>query len=38
MRHQFKFVNISHLTSYLNKEEAATLRKWRQDPANWSPK
>lgn len=36
--------NYEHLieqayeTSYLNKEEAATLRKWRQDPANWSPK
>ncbi len=36
--------NYEHLieqafeTSYLNKEEAGTLRKWRQDPANWSPK
>lgn len=36
--------NYEHLieqaleTSYLNKEEADTLRKWRQDPANWSPK
>ena len=36
--------NYEHLieqaveTSYLNKDEASTLRSWRQDPANWSPK
>ncbi|MBW2961740.1 orotate phosphoribosyltransferase [Mesonia aestuariivivens] len=36
--------NYEHLidqaleTNYLNKEEATTLRSWRQDPANWSPK
>ncbi|SHI33741.1 orotate phosphoribosyltransferase [Mesonia phycicola] len=35
--------NYEHLveqaleTSYLNKKEAETLRRWRLDPANWSP-
>ena len=36
--------NYEHLieqaveTNYLNNDEATTLRSWRQDPANWSPK
>ncbi|WP_121666423.1 orotate phosphoribosyltransferase [Mesonia aquimarina] len=31
-------VDQAYQTNYLNKEEAETLKRWRLDPANWSPK
>ncbi|MDR6301520.1 orotate phosphoribosyltransferase [Mesonia maritima] len=31
-------VDQAYKTNYLKKEEVETLKKWRTDPANWSPK
>ncbi|GAA4318080.1 hypothetical protein GCM10023115_43810 [Pontixanthobacter gangjinensis] len=30
-------IETAQNTNYINTEEAAILRKWREDPANWKP-
>ena len=30
-------IEVAESTKFINKEEAETLREWREDPANWTP-